>query len=81
VARLKFRFLNPLHVWKIARFGFQTLRTLHNPQGIAAKSLMNHALLDRTLIGAIRTGTARFRDFSPVSAGFLTGFSADSSEN
>jgi hypothetical protein len=42
---------------------------------------MERALSDRTLLGAIRTGEARFRDFSPVSAGFLTGFSADSTEN
>jgi hypothetical protein len=36
---------------------------------------------DRTLLGAIRFSSARFRRFSLVSAGFLTGFSAASSEN
>jgi hypothetical protein len=55
VARLKFRFLNPLHVWKIGRFGFLPGRALHTPQGIAGKSLMAHVFPDRTLIGAIRT--------------------------
>jgi len=42
---------------------------------------MTRRLTDRTLLGAIRTASARFRDFWPLSAGFLTGFSADSSEN
>jgi hypothetical protein len=42
---------------------------------------MGRRLSDRTLLGAIRTADARFRDFSPVSAGFLTGFSAASPEN
>jgi len=43
--------------------------------------LMTGQLADRTLLGAIRTASVRFRDFSPLSAGFLTGFSAASPEN
>jgi len=49
--------------------------------GIALNLLTTRDLADRTLIGAIRFRPARFRRFSLVSAGFLTGFSADSSEN
>ena len=56
VARLKFHFLNPLHVWKIARFGFLLEGALHKPLGIAGKLLMVKTFSDRTLIGAFRTG-------------------------
>jgi len=34
--RLKFHYLNPLHVWKIAVFGFLSAAALHNGLGIAA---------------------------------------------
>jgi len=34
--RLKFHYLNPLHVWKIAGFGFLSIATVHNGLGIAA---------------------------------------------
>ena len=34
--RLKFHYLNPLHVWKIADFGFLSIATVHNALGIAA---------------------------------------------
>jgi hypothetical protein len=68
-------------VWKIAAHGFLAGRTVHKPMGIPGKSLMALAFLDRTRIGAIRVRPARYRYFSFVSAGFLTGFSAASSEN
>jgi len=37
LACLKFRFLNRLHVWKIARWQFRAAPALHNSLGIQAK--------------------------------------------
>jgi hypothetical protein len=37
MARLKFRSLNPLHVWKFVRLGIRRAAALHNPMGIGGK--------------------------------------------
>jgi hypothetical protein len=68
-------------VWKKAPRAVSGSLRLHNPLGIRVKLLMERALFDRTEDGAIRLPGAGFRDFSTISAGFLTGFSAASPEN
>jgi hypothetical protein len=68
-------------VWKKNRLAVTDSPPLHKLLGIGAKLLMVRALFDRTEVGAIRLPGAGFRDFSPISAGFLTGFSAGSPEN
>jgi hypothetical protein len=50
-------------VWKIEAAGNPRNRRLHNVLGIRGKLLMGRDFYNRTRIGAIRTGDARFRDF------------------
>jgi hypothetical protein len=68
-------------VWKKAAGPILYSSRLHSCLGIAAKSLMEHALSERTDSGAFRRSGAGFRVFWAISAGFLTGFSAGSPEN
>jgi hypothetical protein len=80
-ARLKFRYLSGLRVWKRESRHFRDSGSLHTRMGIRAKSLKAHQFPARTYVGAKSGATGRLRLFLMVSAGILTGFSAAPSEN
>jgi hypothetical protein len=70
-----------LQVWKKNPAAVSAILPAAQRVGHPVKSLMVQGFSRRTGLGAIRCGSARFHDFSAISAGLLTGFSAASPEN
>jgi hypothetical protein len=68
-------------VWKRAGRLFRDNPSLHIGLGKRPNSLQGSDFYARTEDGAIRSAMGRIRLFLPLSAGILTGFSADSPEN